>query len=229
MFNDNRSMLSCGVDNTIYKWDLETGIREVFHELENPKTLAISANDQTVAVGTRDGKVLLFSGGGSDSPVELSNEPGNQIWSLAFRSKGNMLISGDQKGFIRIWSIDQRELVLRKKMHQARIIEIKVDPSQRYLATCSTDGSVFVRDMEDTNQQPIEIAKLNGFIYSVEFINRGRNLVIGSTSSNPLVSYPVRMEDLSTFICPNISRNLSQSEWRNYIGDDVPFEETCSK
>ncbi|MEE9461200.1 MAG: hypothetical protein V3V53_05175 [Bacteroidales bacterium] len=229
MFNDNRSMLSCGVDNTIYRWDLETGIREVFHELENPKTLAISANDQTVAVGTRDGKVLLFSGGGSDPPVELSNEPGNQIWSLVFRSKGNMLISGDQKGFIRMWSIDQRELVFREKMHQARIIEIKVDPSQRYLATCSTDGSIFVRDLEDRNQSPIEIANLNGFIYSVEFINRGRNLVIGSTSSNPLVSYPVRMEDLSTFICPNISRNLSQSEWRNHIGDDVPFEETCSK
>jgi WD40 repeat protein len=222
-------MLSCGVDNIIYKWDLETGIREVFYEMENPKTIAISDNDQTIAVGTRDGKLLLFSGRGSDPPVELSSEPGNQIWSLAFRSKDNMLISGDQKGVLRIWDIDQRKLVSRKKSHQARIYEIKVDPSQRYLASCSTDGSVLVLNLEDINQQPIEIAKLNGFIYSVEFINRGRNLVIGSKSSNPLVGYPVRMEDLSTFVCPNISRNLSQSEWRNHIGDDVPFEETCSK
>jgi hypothetical protein len=229
MFNDNRSMLTCGMDNTVYKWDLETGIREIFHELDNPKTLAISANDQTIAVGTRDGKVLLFSGGDSDSPIELSNEPGNRIWSLAFRSKDNMLIVGDQKGVLKIWSIDQRELGFRKKVHQARIFDIKVDPSQRYLATCSTDGSVFVFDLEDTNLPPIEITKLNGFIYSVEFINRGRNLVIGSKSSNPLVGFPVRMEDLSTFICPNISRNLSQSEWQNYIGDDVPFEETCNK
>lgn len=229
MFNDNRSMLSCGMDNTIYKWDLETGIRETFHELENPKTIAISANDQTIAVGTRDGKVLLFSGKGSNPPVELFNEPGNQIWSLVFRSKGNMLIVGDQKGYLRIWSLDQKELFFRKKVHQARIFECKVDPSQKYLATCSTDGSVLVHDLEDINLPPIEIAKLNGFIYSVEFINRGRNLVIGSKSSNPLVDYPVRMEDLSTFICPNLSRNLSQSEWQNYIGDDVPFEETCSK
>ena len=140
-----------------------------------------------------------------------------------------MLIVGDQKGYLRIWSLDQKELFFRKKVHQARIFECKVDPSQKYLATCSTDGSVLVHDLEDINLPPIEIAKLNGFIYSVEFINRGRNLVIGSKSSNPLVDYPVRMEDLSTFICPNLSRNLSQSEWQNYIGDDVPFEETCSK
>jgi WD40 repeat protein len=230
MFNDNRSMLSCGIDNTIYKWDLETGIREVFHELEGPaKSLAISGNDQTIAVGTRDGKLLLFSGRGSNPPIVLYSETGNPITSLAFRSKDNILISGDQKGFLKIWAVDHREQVFKRKMHQARIAEIKVDPSQRYLATSSTSGRVKVLDLEDTNQPAIEIANLNGFIYSVEFINRGRNLVIGSTSSNPLVGYPVRMEDLSTFICPNISRNLSQSEWRNHIGDDVPFEETCSK
>ncbi len=90
-------------------------------------------------------------------------------------------------------------------------------------------ASVFVLDLEDTNRPAIEIAKLNGFIYSIEFINRGRNLVIGSGGSQPLVSYPVQMEDLSTFVCPNLSRNLSQSEWRNHIGDDIPFEETCNK
>jgi len=229
MFNDNRSMLSCGTDNIVYKWDLETGIRETFHELESPKALAISANDQTIAIGTRTGKVLLFSGGGSNPPIELANEPGNTIQSLAFRSKDNMLIVGDQKGYLRMWTLDHNELFFRQKVHQARIYEIKVDPSQKYLATCSTDGRVLVFDLEDTNLPPIEIAKLNGFIYSVEFINRGRNLVIGSRSSNSLVSYPVRMEDLSTYICPNISRNMSQSEWRNYIGDDVQFEETCSK
>jgi len=229
MFNDNRSMLSCGLDNTVYRWDLETGIREVFHELENPKTLAISANDQTIAIGTKGGKILLFSGGGSNPPTELTNETGNEIWSLAFRSKDNMLIVGDSKGFLRIWTLDHGEMFFRKKVHQARIYEIKVDPSQKYLATCSTDGRVFVFDLDDTNLPPIEITKLNGFIHSIEFINRGRNIVIGSRSPNPLVGYPVRMEDLSTFICPNISRNMSQSEWRNYIGEEVQFEETCSK
>jgi WD40 repeat protein len=223
-------MLSGGIDNTIYKWDLESGIREVFHELANPPTsLAISGNDQSIAVGTRDGRLLLFQGGGANPPVELYRETGNQIMSLAFRNQGNMLVSGDQKGWLRIWTVDQRKLAFRRKMHDARIIDIKLDPSQRYLATSSTDGRVKVLDLDDINESAIEIVNLNGFALSVEFINRGRNIVIGSRSSNPLVGYPVRMEDLSNFVCPNISRNFSQSEWRTHIGDDVPFEETCSK
>jgi WD40 repeat protein/effector-binding domain-containing protein len=229
IYNDNRSMLSCGLDNTIYKWDLETGIREVFHELASPpKSIAISGNDQNIAVGTGDGQLLVFSGR-SDQPLELSNETGNPILSLAFRNDRNTLISADQKGWIKIWAVDLKDLVWRKRLHQARINEIKVDPSKRFLATSSTDGKVLVLDLEDLAQPPIEIININGFVYSVEFINRGQNIVVGSKSSNTLVSYPVRMEDLAKFICPNINRNLSPSEWRTHIGEDVPFEETCSR
>jgi WD40 repeat protein len=230
MYNNSRSMLSIGTDQTIQKWDLETGIREVFHELASqPTSIAISADDQTVAVGTRDGKLLLFTGGGNTNPVELQNESGDQIERLAFRNRNNMLISGDRKGVVKIWAVDHREQVFRRKIHQARITDIKVDPSGRYVASASSDTRVFVLDLEDLSQQAIEIVNMNGFINSVEFINRGRNIVVGSRNANTLVGYPVRMDDLSTFICPNISRNLSQTEWLNHIGNDVPFEETCSR
>ncbi len=230
MFNDNQSMLTSGIDNSIIKWDLLTGIKEVFYELDSPaKSMAISGDDQTVAVGTRNGKLLLFSDGGSNSPSELFNEAGNQILSLAFRNQKNMLISGDQKGILRIWYLNSGKQIFRRKLHQARILEIKVDPSEKYLATSSTDGRVFVQDLGDLDQPALEIVNLNGYIYSVEFINRGRNVIIGSKSTNTLVSYPVRMEDLSNYICPNISRSLSQSEWSKYIGADIPYEETCNR
>jgi WD40 repeat protein len=230
MFNDNQYMLTSGRDNTIYKWDLETGLKEVFYELDSyAQSLAISGDDQNVAVGTRNGQLLLFSGRGLDPPSEIYNESGNQILSIDFRTQGNMLISGDQKGILRIWSLNNQEQVFRRKMHQARILQIKVDPSGKYLATSSTDGRVYVQDLQDLTQPAIEIVNLNGYIYSVEFINRGRNLIIGSKSSNPLVGYPVQVDDLAKFVCPNISRNLTRSEWRNYIGDDIPFEETCNK
>ena len=231
IFNNNRYMLSSGADNTIYKWELETGIREVFYELEDrASSLAISGDDQTIAVGTRNGKLILFPGSGSRQPIELYNEPGNRIESLAFIPQRNMLVSGDRKGVVMIWSVEHREQIFRRKMHQARIQEVKVDPSERYLATSSSSGKVLVLDLDARSQPAIEIANLNGFVYSVEFINRGRNIVIGSGSrTNPLVGYQTRMDDLATFICPNISRNLSVSEWRTHIGNDVPFEETCTR
>jgi len=220
-------MLTSGTDNTVLRWNLSAGSSEVFRELESSaQSIAISSDDQKVAIGTRSGKLLLFNLQGDDPPIELRNEPGNQILSVVFK-KNNVLITGDQKGIVRIWYIAQNEQVFRRKLHQARINEIQLDPSERYIATSSTDGSVYVLDLENLNQPAIEIANLQGFVYSVAFINNGNNLVIGSNTSNPLFGQPVRMSDLAGFVCPNVSRNLSKLEWNNYIGRDIPFEETC--
>ena len=46
-----------------------------------------------------------------------------------------------------------------------------MDPSERYIATSSTDGSVYIIDMDAINQPAIEIARMNGFIFSIEFVN----------------------------------------------------------
>jgi WD40 repeat protein/energy-coupling factor transporter ATP-binding protein EcfA2 len=225
--HNNREMLTSGTDNTVLRWNLSAGSSEVFRELESSaQSIAISSDDQKVAIGTRSGKLLLFNLQGDDPPIELRNEPGNQILSVVFK-KNNVLITGDQKGIVRIWYIAQNEQVFRRKLHQARINEIQLDPSERYIATSSTDGSVYVLDLENLNQPAIEIANLQGFVYSVAFINNGNNLVIGSNTSNPLFGQPVRMSDLAGFVCPNVSRNLSKLEWNNYIGRDIPFEETC--
>lgn len=226
-FNNNREMLTSGTDNKVLRWDLSRGSSEVFQELENSaQALAISPNDQKVAVGTRSGKLLLINLLRKDPPIELRHEPGNQILSVIFQNN-NILISGDQKGIVRIWDIAQNEQVFRRKLHQARINEIQIDPSKRYIATSSTDGSVYVLDLENLNQPAIEVANLMGFVYSVAFINRGNNLIIGSNTTSSLVGHPVRMSDLAKFVCPSVSRNMSKLEWINYIGRDIPFEQTC--
>ncbi len=226
-FNNNREMLTGGTDNTVMRWNLSNGTSQLFRKLESPaQSIAISSDDRRVAIGTRNGKLLLYDLRGNDPPVEVRHEPGNQILSVVFKGD-NILISGDQKGIVRIWNISQNEQIFRRKLHQARINEIQLDPSTRYIATSSTDGSVYVLDFENLNQAAIEVANLQGFVYSVAFTNNGNNLVIGSNTSLPLMGHPVRMSDLARHICPNVSRNLSKLEWNTYIGRDIPYEETC--
>ncbi len=229
-FNNNTEMLSSGTDNFILKWDLQTGKMQTFSTLKNPAlSLAISADDRWVAAGTRDGKLLLYQTTGNEVPMELFNDPGNQILSILFREQDNLLICGDQRGNVRIWSMDSFQQIFRRKLHQARIIEIQMDPSGKYIATASTDGRVYVLDLQNLNQPSIEAANMDGFIYSVAFTDNGRHLVIGSNGTNSLVGQSALMTDLAGYICPNISRNMTRLEWRNYIGDEVPYEETCNQ
>jgi len=218
IYSNDQQMLTSGIENKIMKWNFMTGENETFYESNSPvQALAISSNDQYFAAGTKNGKLLLFSGQEDESPEVLLNDPGNQILFVLFRRKDNLLISGDQRGIIRMWSLNLMDQVFSRKLHQARIVEIKSDPSERYIATSSTDGRVFVLDMDAINKSAIEVASMNGFIFSIEFINEEKNLIIATEGSTPLVGYPILSNDLAEYFCPNINRNLTVEEWRNYV------------
>jgi WD40 repeat protein len=128
-----------------------------------------------------------------------------------------------------IWYLESNNLIFRKKLHQARITDIAVDPSGNHIATASTDGRVYILDTRNLNQPPFEITSLDEFIFSVEFMNNGRTLIVGNNSINTLIAYPTEMDDLAKFICPNVTRNMTQSEWTGYIGQDIPYENTCNR
>ena len=230
LYNDNQHMLTSGIDNIVLKWDLVTGLNQTFYNLDSPaQTIAISGDDRYVAIGTKNGSLILYSGGSSAQPRLLLNEPNNQILSVAFTRKGNMLISGDQQGVLRIWTLDNNKLIYTRRLHQARIVDIRLDPSGKFIATCSTDGKVYLINTDAMNQTPVEVVSLSGFIFSIEFSNDGKTLFVASNNQSMITGYPVLADDLAKFICPNVSRNLTLSEWSYYMGEEVPFEKTCNK
>ena len=227
-YSNGNDILTSGIDNNIMKWGISSGINELFYESQSPvQSIAISNEDQYTAAGTRDGKLLLFRGV-STRPIVLFDDPGNQILSLAFRAKNNLLICGDQRGVVRIWALDRMDLIYEQTMHRARIVDIKCDPKERFIATASTDGQVFVIDLETPNQQPFKILSQNEFIFTIEFLNNGRQIFVASNNDNdPLTGFPFMVDDLARLICPNVERNLTKSEWTYYIGNDTPYELTC--
>jgi len=229
LYNDNQHMLTSGIDNVVLKWDLGTGLNQTFYNLDSPaQTIAISADDRNVAVGTRNGNLILFTGANAQ-PNILLNEPDNQILSVAFTKKGNMLISGDQQGVLRIWTLDNNRLIFTRKLHQARIVDIKIDPTGKYIATCSTDGKVYMINTDAMNQAPVEVVSSSGFIFSIEFSNTGKTLFVASNNMSAITGYPVLGDDMAKLVCPNVSRNLTLSEWSYYMGEEIPFEKTCNK
>jgi hypothetical protein len=79
------------------------------------------------------------------------------------------------------------------------------------------------------NQAPIEVVNVSGFIFSIEFSNTGKTLFVASNNLNTIMGYPVLADDLAKLVCPNVSRNLTLSEWSYYMGEEIPFEKTCNK
>jgi energy-coupling factor transporter ATP-binding protein EcfA2 len=228
VYHDNQHILTCGLDKSIIRWDLASGTSEVLFEPDNQvQTIAISPNDRTIAIGTKDGYVFLYNNAPGSRPEVLFHNTGIQMLSMVFRRRDNALICGDQQGNLRIWSLSTNRLIYNQDLHQARIVEVKTDPSERYIATASTDGKALLLDSRNMNLEPIVIDNFGGFVFSVEFSRDGKKIYVANNSSRPLLGYPVSLADIAAFICPNVSRNLTRAEWADYIGEDVPYEKTC--
>ena len=94
------------------------------------------------------------------------------------------------------------------------------------LASASQDQTVRLWDLE--RRQPLgePLRRHANDVVSVAFTPDGRTLASAS------LDWTVRLWNLDpeswiSSICTRLSRNLSISEWRQYIGEDVPYRRTC--
>ena len=64
------------------------------------------------------------------------------------------------------------------------------------------------------------------YVMDVDFSPDDKYLVIG-TRGGVLKKWAVRNAYLSEKICENLTRNMTQEEWRRYVSDEVDYRQTC--
>lgn len=106
--------------------------------------LAFHPNGGMLAVGTKDGKILLWDVQSGTKVREFEGHTGD-VQSLAFRPDGSWLASSDN-GMVRLWNLETRMLEHAYQIGPsgARVGKLAFSPEGRYLATANGDGSVYV-------------------------------------------------------------------------------------
>jgi WD40 repeat protein len=101
---------------------------------------------------------------------------------------------------------------------------------ERYLATSSGDGIVRVWDLKSakeafritTQEDPSALVPYSPLTFDQE--SRYLATIQGST----VRVWSLRQDDLIAEACRRLPRNLSEQEWREYVGDDA-YHKTCPK
>ncbi len=225
------------------------------HKGKSVTSVAFSSDGQMLASGSDDATIKLldlrrteglswdsiYEKSSSDSPENSVVEPiflnGHKarVWSVAFSPNSQMLASGSDDRTIRLWNLSKGEakpqdIPVDNKEHNFWVGSVAFSPDGQKLASGSYDKTIRLWDLNHLDEEPIVLRGHEQSVTSVAFYLDGKQLKLVSGSyDNTIRSWIVDTEDLANMVCDQVQRNLTQKEWRWFMGSDILYERTCRK
>jgi WD40 repeat protein/serine/threonine protein kinase/DNA-binding XRE family transcriptional regulator len=228
---DGKTLASGSIDMTARLWDVAT------HQPLGPPltrhtgavySLAFSPDGKLLATGSEDTTVILWDVV-TRQPLgpPLTGHTG-AVYSVAFSPDGKLLASGSETT-IMFWDVATRQpLGPPLTGHTGPVFSVAFSPDGKLLASGSEDGTVILWDV--ATRQPLgpplaghTVAHGNG---SVAFSPDGKTLASASDDRS-VVLWDISLESWQARACQIANRNLTQAEWNQFIGADIPYQRTC--
>jgi WD40 repeat protein/serine/threonine protein kinase len=249
---DGQLLASAGADKTIRLWDVAAG-----QQLGSPLTghsqavlsIAFSPDGKTLASGSIDHTVRLWdistalnAGVAAGRPVgEPLTGHTDWVWDVEFSPDGQMLASASNDGAVRLWDISTalntgvaagRPLGRPLTGHTDQVWGLSFHPNGRILASSSRDNTIILWDI--ITQEPIDPPLIGhkDWVWGLDFSpatpeSAGGQILASGSRDASIILWQIQLEDWPTRACRMANRNLTPSEWAEFIGPDIPYQNTC--
>ncbi|MFQ5610631.1 MAG: TIR domain-containing protein [Anaerolineae bacterium] len=229
---DGRTLATGSWDRTVAVWDRgrpEAGPAILRGHEGRVWSVAISPDGQTLASGSADRTIRLWDLGRPESPP-LAVLRGHEQWvmSVAFSPDGRTLASGGADETVRLWDLGQPDAGSRiLPGHEDWAMAVAFSPDGQTLAAASADGTVRLWDLHRPEAPIASLSGHNGTAKALAFSPDGQMLASGGEDRKTFI-WRARTETLADWVCEQVWRNLTQDEWNEFIGPDIPYERTCA-
>ena len=202
--------------------------------------LAASLADQDAEAG----RLRLWDISGIDEsgdarpPVASLNIP-EGLTFLAFSPDGQTLAVASYEGAVLLWDVanlletgGRGPAAAILSGHDDLVLGVAFSPNGKLLASGAADGTARLWDVAtalETGGSGAEVTVLEGhedWAYDVAFSSDGRWLAT-SDQGGAVRLWAVDIEELRKVACSHVVRNLSLSEWQEYLGVNTPYRQTC--
>ena len=245
---DNSGFISVGIDNRILRSDFRSST-ELARSNTKINKIALSPDAKTLVGGGEDGNVYIWDltdiGKGATTLVNKSTQVDSTgvvstsskrspIKSIKFSNDGKLLAYGTDDGRIRIWDLkEDKQIPPTLTGFRSTITDIEFSPDDRLLLATSRNKQVRMWDLENPFDLPITLQDYKGasgeqgWVNDADFSPDGNYFITAANDGN-IRKYPTKISRLAREICSLIEGgNMSENEWRQYVGEDIKYVETC--
>ncbi|TMW55293.1 hypothetical protein Poli38472_013184 [Pythium oligandrum] len=146
-------MYSCSDDGTIKIWDLRAPGCQRNYDLGAPlNSVVLHPNQAELVVGDQNGCVRVYDLAANTCSFKFSPDGETDIRSVDVVRDGSAIVAANNTGKVFFYhpkASEGYELQHTLKAHDAYILKTKVSANGKYLATCSSDKTAKIWDIED--------------------------------------------------------------------------------
>jgi WD40 repeat protein len=214
--------------------DLSTS-KEVIHSDVKINAIHLSADGTRLAGAGENGSLYLWDVKNNYTVTEIK-DLGEHLTSVTFAPEGRRIIVGDNTGIVKIYDSQSSLVVRTLSGHTSTIEQIVFNHAGSFMATASKDKTVRLWNLNRLKEQPMVLSDHKDWVWSVAFTPDDEQLLASVHSSTETVkgvehtirAWPTKIPTMSNILCEKVKRNINKEEWEIFVGDDLPYESTCS-
>jgi WD40 repeat protein len=195
------------------------------------KAISLSPDGKLLAGASWSGHVVLFNLETRSTSIIAQDSP-NRILSVKFSPTGKYLAYGvddisHKRGLVKLYDFATKE-TRQFSGHRAGVNDVAFSPDEKLLASAGSDKRLQLYVLENPEDLPVVMDNNSGFIWDIEFA-QGSDYLIAACSESEVRIWPTNPTLLAEQICPKLTRNMTQEEWKKYVGygEETPYENTC--
>ncbi len=214
--HDGLRLVIAGADNTATLWDVATQQRLASWTHESKiNAVTFSSQGNLIATASDDNKAKVFQKDGQQCAT-LQHEGG--VIAIAFSHNEQYLATGSLDSRGRVWDLKHCQNAVPVALsHDGRVNAIAFSSNDQFVATASDDKTARVWE-RSSGQEVVRLDHAKP-VNAVTF-KPPDDQKIATVSSDATAVWFWRLEDLHRKACEHITDNLTQKEWKRYMGHE---------